>query len=528
MEKQNHVLRFVKNAVLIIFGAILLVVTALSMINTCDIDRSRPVRFLWDNPLIHIAAFLLICIVIAVFMQKRKSADAAKGTPVSKRRLAAVFVVFSIVLLLWVIATQEMPRADMKISLYIANQILKGDYSAFTPGMDIYTFPYQGYMNAYPFQLGFVLFCSLFSTVFGSNNYLFFQVLNIAAVVIAIYGLYSISCSTEDTLTTRNLTITLLVAFIPLSLYVTMVYGNLISLCLAIAACCYQLKYFEKRKNGSIIASIICIAFSIILKSNQLIILIALVVMLILDSIMQKKLESLIFAVVMVFFYIALNQLMIKLFEAVTGVAISKGIPMASYIAMGLQNTGRTPGWYNAYNIENYFENNFNTAAASQAAIQDMQSSISKFISDIPYCIRFFGKKIASQWTEPSFQGFWMYESNTALEELSPIIKSATDGTIADVLHNTFLNAFQSFVYIGACCYVFFFRKKITNYDLLFPICFIGGFLFSVIWEAQAQYVMPYFLLLIPLCAKGVSAFSAHIADMIAKCMKKNGCMRTE
>ena len=44
-------------------------------------------------------------------------------------------------------------------------------------------------------------------------------------------------------------------------------------------------------------------------------------------------------------------------------------------------------------------------------------------------------------------------------------------------------------------------RKTIKLEDYIFLVYIIGGFLFSIMWEAKARYVLPYFICMIPYCA---------------------------
>ena len=70
---------------------------------------------------------------------------------------------------------------------------------------------------------------------------------------------------------------------------------------------------------------------------------------------------------------------------------------------------------------------------------------------------------------------------------------------------SNFMDAYQSMIYlmmiigtIGAAL------KKEKAISFLWPLIFLGGFFFSVIWEAKARYIYPYFVMLIPISAYGV------------------------
>ena len=44
-------------------------------------------------------------------------------------------------------------------------------------------------------------------------------------------------------------------------------------------------------------------------------------------------------------------------------------------------------------------------------------------------------------------------------------------------------------------------RKDISNEAMLLLLCFIGGFLFHILWEGKSRYVIPYIVILIPLAS---------------------------
>ena len=55
-------------------------------------------------------------------------------------------------------------------------------------------------------------------------------------------------------------------------------------------------------------------------------------------------------------------------------------------------------------------------------------------------------------------------------------------------------------------------------------IAVLGGFFFSVIWEAKARYVFPYFMMMLPYAAMGAEQVVTDAACAVKKCviMKKN------
>ena len=91
-----------------------------------------------------------------------------------------------------------------------------------------------------------------------------------------------------------------------------------------------------------------------------------------------------------------------------TGYNLNQGISYWAFVAMGLQEGDKAPGWWNGYNYYSYDSNSFNAYGQAVEAKEDIEKSIERFISDKEYAYIFFVKKIASMWTEPTYQSFWI------------------------------------------------------------------------------------------------------------------------
>lgn len=52
---------------------------------------------------------------------------------------------------------------------------------------------------------------------------------------------------------------------------------------------------------------------------------------------------------------------------------------------------------------------------------------------------------------------------------------------------------------------------------LIFPLIFIGGFIFHLFWEAKGQYTISYFLLLFPVAIAGYGAFINWLIEIRLK-----------
>ena len=73
--------------------------------------------------------------------------------------------------------------------------------------------------------------------------------------------------------------------------------------------------------------------------------------------------------------------------------------------------------------------------------------------------------------------------------------------------YREYTNRYLTVLYLGVVLYCALgLMRKSNILQCLLLIGVIGGFLFSILWEAKSRYVLPYIILLIPYMALGISA----------------------
>ena len=91
--------------------------------------------------------------------------------------------------------------------------------------------------------------------------------------------------------------------------------------------------------------------------------------------------------------------------------------------------------------------------------------------------------------------------------DFSRIVQSIYDGKLYVVLHE-YMNLYQSLIF-AAVLFALLYRRKSWRLEQLFLlIVILGGFCFHTLWEAKSQYIFPYFVILLPYAAAGISDFS--------------------
>lgn len=475
-----------KKIVQIIAIIILVFLTITSIFETSHVDKSETVTYLHDNPIIHIVA---IAAVIALIRYIRK-----KKIKISKKTLRICIAVWAVIIVVWILMTQFLPRADQKYILNAANDLLEGKTTSFEASK---------YAGSNPHQIGLILFETMTGFIFRGYNFLGLQFLNIFAILLSIFAIYKITRILFKNKETSIGTIIALFLFAPISIYVTFIYGNLYGLATSMVAIWFLLKYLESKKIRYVAVSAASMELAILFKSNYMITLLAMICLIILYVIKEKRLKTLLYIVLLVTVYLAGNFGINFVTKAITGKDKNEGIPMKSYIVMGLQEGKRAPGWYNGYNRKVYKNNKYNTQKAEKKVNKDLKKRIEEMVSNPGYTINFFYKKILSEWNDPTFQSLWINRSRKTNIPSNAIVRSIKgEGTLNKAL-TFYMNIIQTLILVGATAYFILEFKKMKTNQLILIIIFIGGFLFHLIWEAKGQYTFTYFVMLIPYSVKG-------------------------
>lgn len=475
-----------KKIVQIVAIIILVFLTVVSIFGTSHVDKTETVTYLSDHPIIHIVA---IAAVIALIKYIRK-----KEVKISKKTLRICIAVWAVLLVVWILMTQFLPRADQKYILNAANDLLEGKTTIFEANK---------YAGSNPHQIGLILFETMTGFIFRGYNFLGLQFLNIFAILLSIFAMYKITrILFKNRLTSIGTIITLFI-FAPLSFYVTFIYGNLYGLATSMVAVWFLLKYLESKKIRYIFVTAITMELAILFKSNYIITLLAMVCLIILYVIKEKRLKALLSVVLLIAMYFAGNLGINVITKAITGKDKNEGIPMKSYIVMGLQEGKRAPGWYNAYNRNVYKKNKYNIQKAEEKVNKDLKKRIEEMVSNPGYTINFFYKKILSEWNDPTFQSLWINKSRKTNIPSNAIVRSIKGEGKLNKVFTFYMNIIQTLILFGATAYFILDFKKMKTNQLIFIIIFIGGFLFHLIWEAKGQYTFTYFVMLIPYAVRG-------------------------
>ncbi len=454
---------------------------------------------------------LLICGLAVTAMYRVSQWLLRKEEGQEKRiRLLLLFVLLYTLAfgVIWVYLAKCIPVGDQASVCKAAEGFRNGDYSMLTRDS------YEKYLFIHPHQLGLTALIELIYLIFGNGNFQAFQYLNCLGLVLCAYSGYRITgCLTENKRAKVYYLFMEIMCF-PLFFYVTYVYGEIPSITFSMLAIWSFLEYRKakeaKRKYAWLVLCCITCMLACLIRNNSLILLIAFVCILLLSAWSRKRLRPVLAAALLVSVFFCGRFALRTVYEQRAGIELNAGAPMLLYVAMGMQEGGGAPGWSNGYILHAYWgESEFDGEMAAAMAVQDIKSSVDRFVSEPAMAARFFGEKFLSQWNDPSYQCFAMTHINGAAR--GPIANSMFDGKL-HMLMTWCMNQYQSLLFLGAFLWFLlnFWRKKEPEEFILFIVIF-GGFLFHMIWEAKGRYILPYFVMMIPMAAVGLEEISQRV-----------------
>ena len=514
--KEQKIIKILTLFYLIPFALMIVCNTVNSLLRTTYFDLYQVMetaRYKWDNPLTVLIASAGVIICFYFLMR----ANWMKKIPIERLALVYSAVLCLFIVLLFRCAV----TCDSGLISDIAIEFLQKNYQAFEQGE---------YLYRYSFQIGFAALLELIYQIFGVENFIVFQLINILCIVVILKMLGKITRELFGEESVGRLEAVLSMGMLPLFLFSTFVYGDIIGWSFGVSSIYFIIRYLKTDKWQNILKAAVLLSVGIVVKSNINILVVAAVIAVILYSIQKKKYKMLIWVVGIVLLSQVGTGIVNSVYISRAGLdEFPQGIPKIAWIAMSMQEAdegGYACGWYNSYNWNVYGDNNFDRELTTQACKENLKESLNRFIHEQRYAVDFFYKKFTSQWNAPTFQAMITNEWNSRhVENLSSVAKFFIYGTGRDVLYQI-MNIYHFFMFLCTGVYCLFLRKEWSLERAYFVLNIFGGFLFHMIWEAQSRYILGYFVLMLPLAAFGLNKILLKIN--LRKLFFKNKFYRKE
>lgn len=427
--------------------------------------------------------------------------------------VTAVAVVFWFINLWWVSKVPYVMDGDQAVIWQNAVLNLNGDFSMFAKG---------GQMYIYPQQQGLSFLYELLFRLTGSTSYQMIGYLNASlAPITLIFGYDCVEMCFGKGAAVRFLPLMFLC--LPYVIYAPYVYGDIPSIALTFILLWAILKQAQSGKKRYYIVACVVAALALLCRMNVWICFIGVVIGLFYQCLYKKSAKPLILAVAIVL-SASLSMMGLKAWNASrANEPVSKGMPSTLWMAMGLQYSEYGAGYYNDYSKRVFEEVGFDRELASGIAKQEIKDRIHIFLSDMYQTRLFFGQKMNSQWQDGLFEAtkFTGTFGEKSVSDLTDMVASLYHGE-GHMKIKHFSEYMLCIIYIFALIGVIkrFFDEKSLLKDIPL-IIFVGGFLFSIFWEAKARYMLPYYVLLHMYAAYGIAQITIKIKTLLNKYLSK-------
>lgn len=247
LEKQ--LLKVCHFTVNIIFGVIIIYLWLLCGFSTCYMSLSEHTYFVKDNFIVNIIIVGVLCAAV-LFISKRQKIrnifNIIKNEFFWAKIERTLLLLILIEGLIIVFSFRTIPVADQSYVMFAAEALKNGDYTPFQTG---------GYISNFPNQIGLLWFWYILSFVFGNNNYIVFQFINVIAIVLIYKQLSDISEILKLTRICRTSILLFGTLYFPVLLYSTFAYGNIIAQMLILISLKYEMIFMQRPKIRNIVIS---------------------------------------------------------------------------------------------------------------------------------------------------------------------------------------------------------------------------------------------------------------------------------
>ena len=515
LEKSTEYLSMFIYALLLIFSAFITVCALIVSSRCLDMDTQTQ-AVTPDNPFVTVillgTAFFIIYVSIRYVFKKSGSCNTLL--------LLLVLCEYMFGGLYLIVFSKTMPAADSGSVYWMADALSRGDLSIIDP--------VNSYLTYYPQQIGLTSLLAVFIKAVGVvpiniAGFHLVKIFYILMVLLTIFIMYkTVGLLWKDDRISKVFLMLVFASFY-YCMYSTFIYSEIPSI-LMMSLSFYLFVSAEssgKRTYFMMITSACCCVLAVFLRKNALIFAIAMLIVQILCMFKRKKAEYIIAIIITIAGSLFLQPLVITVYEAKAGRQLTDGVTTASYIAMGMQEGGRSSGWYNGYNYNTYTESNLDKTLADAASKKAIKDRLIYFNNNKSEAIAFYARKLLSQWTDGTYACAQATYASYGRSELAEKMYTGS-------LYNVYMyiaDAVMNVVYIGfliTVIYAFAKRGKEELFILLPGLFVLGGFMFHMFWEANSRYILTYAIFELMYAPFGIVKLIECIEDWAKKGQTNN------
>lgn len=458
-----------------------------------------------DNMFLNIVYLFISVILICVLSSKLKKIR------LSYKLLFLFLWTFSLGTV-WVLSSQSAPTFDSLEIVKAATAFSENDYSILENGV---------YFKEYSFQLGYVFFCEIIMrgvNYFTSpENVMYLEVLNALFLgAINVFVVKICDMTIKDERVSTAVTLMLALSCVPI-ISCSFIYGIIPGMFFAVIAFYFELRYLMEDRLICGIMSVVYITIAVMIKSNYLIWLIAMVLVAGVMMFSRKKyLRDSIICIMAAVLSLTVQPAVKKMYENRSGADLGEAIPYSAWIAMGLNEAQSAPGWFSyIYTTEKFEKNEFDAEKTGEESRKIISDRLKKFVKEPQYTNDFFYKKTASQWNETSYESIW---NNTIRGQFKD--KNA----FADWVCNKgekkvkkYMDIWAQLLFVSFTIGIMMIMKKKNFPAASLAVIFLGGFFYQLISEGKSQYIMPYIIVMTGIAGYGVILLGDFLSEQYKK-----------
>lgn len=434
--------------------------------------------------------------------------------------VAAILVSIVIALTTWIFIDAQNPYAvaDQANILWGSTVLAEGQIDAIRE---------SAYFIVYSFQLYLADLYALLFRLFGTTDAFFIFHIHAIITGFSVFAIFGITRELFQSRKAEMISLFCALLFFPLRLFAAFFYGETLGVCASLYAVWFFLKMNRKetQKPYKIIAYGVLTGLFLLLaslvKGDMLIVGIAMCIVQILQVMRDKRWKLLAMFCVSLLICLGGKALHGEILERRIGISQAEGEPLILVVVMGFQDPTKEDmavGTYNSYNINTFTECGYDVEAASRRAKQDLQDIFREWMQNPGDMVSFMKTKALIQWNEPTYGSISSTSYYNSSEEW--IYKIYENGG-ANWLINC-LKQYQAIVYLflfGG--FVMLTKETQDARRYLVGLIVIGGFFFSMIWEAVTRHIYPYAVIAIPFvagsAADGVERLEIRLRAFIKK-----------
>lgn len=229
-------------------------------------------KYKWDKPLVVLAVSggIIVCLH---FLMKAKWVK-----HIRIERLALIYS--AVICLLIVLLFRCVVTCDSGLISDIAIQFMEKNYQAFEQGE---------YLYRYSFQIGFAALLEWIYQIFGVENFIVFQLINIVCIVVILKMLGMITRELFAEERVGRIEAVLSMGMFPLFLFSTFVYGDIIGWSFGVCSIYCMIRYLKTDRWQNILKAAVLLSVGIVVKSNINILVVAAVIAIALHAVQKKK-----------------------------------------------------------------------------------------------------------------------------------------------------------------------------------------------------------------------------------------------